>query len=330
MTETGLTQGATMATKHFLYQLELPTDKPTAFGDLPHLIAQALNPDDPEGLGYGCTRINLEEELKAAVKNGELMVRDPLTLGPHTFPAGQALQSAVVLPGDIEPFLAARSIRLVPGLTAAYESQEQAKRNAGRYTIREAAELLQQYAGERADSMIEKLSKAASAGVLPMYCPGENARLDYDGFDWRQCVRDFYEEAYWDGLNAWLDANEPRIAWRFPSPAGNTVCEAQFSASSKEGPKGLGRQDILSADWPLFGRFNQKSLGTALSDVPKWLLDARVSQGAPGKSSALWNPALIAVCLVGRGHSRKSALTPFLRNNFGGWLAEWEEVSADL
>ncbi|AXS80856.1 hypothetical protein [Dechloromonas sp. HYN0024] len=122
-----------------------------------------------------------------------------------------------------------------PGKAA---EQEKARRNAGRYQIREAAEQLQLHAGERADTMIDKLSKAAFEGNLPVHLPGEKARHAYPqdgivrsnastlpggisyfaGTDWRQHVRDFYEEAYWDDLNAWLSENEPRIDWRFPRP----------------------------------------------------------------------------------------------------------------
>lgn len=139
--------------------------------------------------------------------------------------------------------LNAASARLA-GMTAAYESQEKAKREAGRYTIREAAELLQQHAGERADSMVEKLSKAAFAGTLPMYRPGENARLDYAGPDWRQCVRDFYEEAYWDGLNAWLKESEPRITWRFPAPVEDRSRPAKAPAVTTKSTWEEAAQDI--------------------------------------------------------------------------------------
>ena len=114
---------------------------------------------------------------------------------------------------------------------------------------------------------------------------------------------------------------------------GGRDCDgAQAAVREREATRvsGIGKREVLAFDWPLHGTFNQKSLDNALSDVPLWFLPARVSKGAAGKRSALWNPAMIAVCLCEQGHVRKTAMTPFLRRNFPDWLEEWEKHESML
>lgn len=101
---------------------------------------------------------------------------------------------------------------LAAPIRAQLEQQEAEKKAAGRYTLEEAANLLEKETGESAAPMLDKLKAAAKSGVLITHAPGKNAR--YTG----KVVREFYEEAHAEDLNAWLDANEPRIAWRFPEP----------------------------------------------------------------------------------------------------------------
>ena len=90
----------------------LPADtEHVQFGDLSHLIADALWPDagpDDDRMTYACARINLDGELARSVDSGALPVKDPITLGLHTYPVGNALQTARVTVGDLREFLAGR------------------------------------------------------------------------------------------------------------------------------------------------------------------------------------------------------------------------------
>ena len=90
----------------------LPADtEHVQFGDLAHLMADALWPDagpDDDRMTYACARINLDGELARSVDSGALAVKDPLTLGPHTYPFGNALQTARVTVGDLREFLGRR------------------------------------------------------------------------------------------------------------------------------------------------------------------------------------------------------------------------------
>lgn len=94
----------------------------------------------------------------------------------------------------------------------------------GRYTLNEAAKQIAD-TGERIEPLLEKLRGAAQRGELHMYAPGESMRYSYeDG----RAVRPFYEEAYWNDINAWLERNELRVAFRFAKP--------DSPAPAREGP----------------------------------------------------------------------------------------------
>lgn len=99
----------------------------------------------------------------------------------------------------------------------------------GRYRLNEAAALLGRFAGERGNSLRDKLVQAVKEGKLKVYEPGRNAV-------WKSReVRDFHDEAYWEDLNEWLEANEPRINWRFPSPPNSESPDSSSSRLRSEG-----------------------------------------------------------------------------------------------
>lgn len=96
------------------------------FGELAHLIADAVWPDTGPGddrIAYGGARVNFDDELSRAVDASlfhgmganPLPVKDPLTLGPHTFPMGDALRTALVTVSDFRAFVAGRGIEVIVG-----------------------------------------------------------------------------------------------------------------------------------------------------------------------------------------------------------------------
>lgn len=91
----------------FLRWVELPEAMPVKFGDLPALLAKSMH---AEPFARAAAEINFRAELKAMVNVGALKVRDPLTLGPHPFPIGDALNRAVLLPLEVRALLADRQI----------------------------------------------------------------------------------------------------------------------------------------------------------------------------------------------------------------------------
>jgi hypothetical protein len=81
--------------------------EPVRFADLPRVMAEAMHADPMARAG---ARINLEAELVEMVASGRLKVRDSLTLGPHTYPVGDALKNAVLLPDEVRQLLAERGV----------------------------------------------------------------------------------------------------------------------------------------------------------------------------------------------------------------------------
>lgn len=66
-----------------------------------------------------------------------------------------------------------------------------------------------------------------------------------------------------------------------------------------------------------------------LSDPPAWLKDARLYPGRPGVT-ALWDPAMFALCMVSAGHISKQAADNIIRREFSHFLDEWEERATYL
>lgn len=176
------------------------------------MIAKALHPSNDELFSYGAARINLEMELKQAVADRVLMVRNPAGLGRHTFPVGDALQRAVLIPNlDLEPFLAERGIelRLTPhGSGPVY------------WTLENAAAALQEqegwHNGTRADFQ-DQLQEAAQRGEVVIRDP--HTCLPTSSKD----ARTYWEYVMPADVNAWLEKMEAPYRW---NAATDTTAEA--------------------------------------------------------------------------------------------------------
>lgn len=97
-----------------------------------------------------------------------------------------------------------------------YQAELSARQSLGRYTLEEAAMLIaQQESGADVVRLLKDLKQAVRDRSLPVY--GPNAVASYKN----ETVREFFEEAYWDDLNKWLEANEKRLCekWQFPKPS---------------------------------------------------------------------------------------------------------------
>ncbi|KAF1038636.1 hypothetical protein BLA23254_07279 [Burkholderia lata] len=105
-----------------------------------------------------------------------------------------------------------------------WKQQDEERRTVGRYTLQEAADALELHTGTTAQDWLVKLEQAVPNDHLPVYRPGEQARYR------PKTVRAFYEEAYWDDLNAWLNTNEPRVKFQFAEPV-TTATSSQCVAA---------------------------------------------------------------------------------------------------
>jgi len=180
-------------------------------------------------MSYAAARINLETELKQAVKDGGLTVRNAAGLGCHTFAHGDALQRAVMLPQDLRPFLAERGIEL--RLTRHGSGPDY-------WTLENAAAAMaeqeQWHDGTRAEYQ-DQLQQAAVIGGLVILNP-------------RTClpIRTEQVHTYWElvtpeSVNNWLEKQGAPYRWSVPRP--EVKLEPQDEASSPA-------SDSDSFPWP--------------------------------------------------------------------------------
>jgi len=121
--------------------------------------------------------------------------------------------------------------------TNIYELQEIVKQNEGRYTLQEAADLIEQKTGEPTDEMMAGLISAVAGEELLVYLPGSKERY------YHPVSSEYYEEAYWDDLNDWLK-KEYRIVGVFPDPSAATTTVVH--SGNKQAPlEDALRSDIL-------------------------------------------------------------------------------------
>lgn len=154
-------------------------------------------------------REELRNAIRQACTSGELIADK--TGGGNAIYGGQwrierlsASRWAIPTYPQLPRWLADKSLREI-------WAQQYAERKAeGRYSLQEAAESLAKNTTERKLDWEEKLLKAVNEHILPVYRPGSKLRYR------PKSVSCFHDEAYWSELNNWLDANEPRIDWRFP------------------------------------------------------------------------------------------------------------------
>src|SRR5260221_6391789 len=74
----------------------------------------------------------------------------------------------------------------------------------GRYTLHEAASVLEKKAGERYALMLKKLKAAVFAGTLPIVEPRRHARALHEEFERASYVDEHYGHVFSNDLNTWL------------------------------------------------------------------------------------------------------------------------------
>ncbi|WP_144157524.1 hypothetical protein [Paraburkholderia sp. BCC1885] len=199
---------------------------------------------DVDDIAPEAEREDTRTRISAAIQSGQLPAERNPSAG-----YGEAVYGGI---WRIEP---ARAVRWALGnfdrlpdwltdsqLQQIFAMQEAEKQAAGRYTLREAAKAIAG-TGERFEALEAKLCGAAERRELPVHGPGERARYEYTN---GRCARPFYEEAHWDDLNTWLEKNEPRIMFRFPSPAARKATPT--AASIQETPEQYRQRAIAVLD----------------------------------------------------------------------------------
>lgn len=252
-------------TKKYKYWLAVVDGQLVRFSDLPHMMASALNPEG--GMDYGVARINLTEELTQAVRDGKLTVRNPAGLGVHTFPHGNALQQAVLMPDiDLEPFLNARGIEL--RITPHGNGPEY-------WTIENAANAMQEqlnwHDGTRAEFQ-DQMQDAAQCGALLTFDP-------------RTClppirterVRTYWEYVTPSSVNAWLESLKAPYRWSPPPP---------LVTVPRKSPRDIEPWKLLTPFFePIEGLYMYQQAGRQIADAEGW---------DDSKLEALWEEMAVA------------------------------------
>ena len=230
-----------MNNKTLPYWLAVEESKTVRFSELAHLMAKAMHPGDDELMSYAAARINLETELKQAVKDGALTVRNAAGLGRHTFAHGDALQRAVMLPQDLRPFLAERGIEL--RLTPHGNGPDL-------WTLENAAAAIaeqEQWHDGARGSLESALLEAASSRALVVRNPHTDLpKTDGD-------VRAFYELVTPSDVNAWLEKQDAPYRWSVarpevkPEPQAATPAPEADSTSNDATPDPERRLALLRA-----------------------------------------------------------------------------------
>lgn len=102
---------------------------------------------------------------------------------------------------------------------------------------------------------------------------------------------------------------------------------ALFDPLPVEAVRGITKSAVINAFQELY--FDRDKWNKYLGDPPDWLKECRVMPGVQGnKTSATWNPVLIAAALFDKGISIRKFDAVFV--SLKDWADEWREVSASF
>lgn len=128
-------------------------------------------------------------------------------------------------------------------------------------------------------------------------------------------------------LNAWLE--QKGFTYKWTPEESNSV---ELDDSTQTAPatkishdKGIPKRDIMAAFQDLYWDYDH--WGKNLATPPDWLKKCRVAKGSK-KTSALWNPVLIAVELLDKKIPTNKLNAVFV--GLKDWTDEWQEASALL
>lgn len=95
-----------------------------------------------------------------------------------------------------------------------YDAAAEWKFSEGRLTPIEAAERLK-LIGESREAFVTRLAKAARAGEIPAFAPGQRVRRAYTPVDAGRSPWNFEDEFYPSDLDDWIKGHESHIRFRF-------------------------------------------------------------------------------------------------------------------
>ena len=123
-----------------------------------------------------------------------------------------------------------------------------------------------------------------------------------------------------------LEANGELFVERADSSGHSEAPEqAVTTATSAQTSKGITKEQVKNAFEGL--HFDRDHWGKNLASPPKWLVECRISKGNK-KTSALWNPVLIAAALFDKNIALKKLDAVFV--GLSDFSLEWSSKSGDF
>ena len=287
------------------------------FGELAYLIADALWPDagpNDEHFRHGAACGNLDGELARAVKSGALPVKDPLTLGPHTFPIGAALKRALVTVDDLREFVAGRSLSVLfqftinedggsttfsatqeeyDAMAAGKQAQRDERHKRGHYSMYEAAEVLAaaNSIGGAEAFFKNRMRPAAESGALVLLDP-----IDGGPVTGRLC-RPYDDWVTPKAINEWLAG--AGFAYRWPVTPTATQAPPVVAVGALDDTPPTNWRHLIQAEayehWlRLRASGCNPSVYSICGDMAKWCADNEIKgdKGQDPKAGTIRNTVL--------------------------------------
>ena len=201
------------------------------------------------------------------------------------------------------------------------------------YSIQELADILGQNIYTVADGLFAAGVKMTHRGKEADLTRWENPVIDYGNGNFvvvtgRAIIPDPNTViALTDSLPASWTKNIEASLEESDEPATTPTAGAQ--EKSKDNRPNTRQTKEIAEAFPPPKNITEDNWKKTLSDPPKWLKDARISAGAAGVS-ALWNPAMFALCMVSKGHLGQGAARSIIIRNFSDWADEWGSVSEHI
>ena len=270
-------------------RLELPSDQLVKFGDLPALMAAALDSDE---MVQALAVQEIRKELQRMVDAGTLQVLNPLTMGPHSLPRGNALDEAVLLPWSLRPLMESRGIELhllEAGNGPEFWTIGNAAREVGR---------TQGWTQASTATLCRQMLEAAVASELDVRHPHTDLPIPRSE---RANVCDYYELVTRDDVNRWLESIRAPYRWATNGEAasGSTERDSRLDDAANKRETDRGRRvkrAALIADniarWPTIERDLKDAAKNGLSGAARdetaigWWWEGRALEWARARAKA--------------------------------------------
>lgn len=201
----------------------------------------------------------------------------------------------------------------IDSVTSLKRDIEDKHKNEGRYALEDAASFIANISNATTDEIERLLFSSIKQGNPRAYSTDSlipiSSRSKFDSIG-----AALLYEMYWDNLNDWLKDEIPRLDFIFSKPGEISAAKVGTVKS------GLDKRKVMAAFQGI--KWDYDHWGKNLATPSDKLKACRVSPGNK-KTSALWNPADIALYLLDEGEKLNTLDAVFVSLN--DWADEWKK-----